>query len=92
MALRTFLRKGIPAAVVLAVAVAATPSSPSSPSKSNPLLRVFVGTYTSGASRGIQVLDLDAATGAGVRGPVLAGGSENPSFLALRPDGRVLYA
>ncbi|HQR44494.1 MAG TPA: lactonase family protein [Thermoanaerobaculia bacterium] len=92
MALRTFLRKGIPAAVVLAVAVAATPSSPSSPSKSNPLLRVFVGTYTSGASRGIQVLDLDAATGAVVRGPVLAGVSENPSFLALRPDGRVLYA
>lgn len=55
-------------------------------------LRVYVGTYTGGESRGIYRFEIDAASGSAVAGPVLAGDSENPSFLVLHPNGRVLYA
>jgi 6-phosphogluconolactonase len=55
-------------------------------------LRVFIGTYTGGESRGIYRLEIDAATGGLVSGPTLAAASENPSFLALHPSGKVLYA
>ena len=55
-------------------------------------LRVYVGTYTGGASRGIYRFELDASSGAVVEGPVLAGRSENPSFLPIHPGGRFLYA
>ena len=54
--------------------------------------RVYIGTYTGGASRGIYLLELDRSSGKWVSGPVLAGASENPSFLALHPSGRFLYA
>jgi 6-phosphogluconolactonase len=54
-------------------------------------VRVYVGTYTSGASKGIYRLDLDLATGAlttaGEPTPAV-----HPSFLALHPSGRFLYA
>jgi 6-phosphogluconolactonase len=54
---------------------------------------LYVGTYTpkGGASHGIYAVPFDAATGA-LGEPVLAAETHNPSFLALRPDGRVLYA
>ena len=54
-------------------------------------LAIYIGTYTGGGSQGIyrSVLDLD--TGA-LGAPVLAGESANPSFLALHPNGRVLFA
>ena len=52
---------------------------------------VYVGTYTDGASRGIYRLTFDAATGA-LTEPVLAVETKNPSFLALHPSGRFLYA
>jgi 6-phosphogluconolactonase len=52
---------------------------------------VYVGTYTDAGSRGIYRFELDPATGA-TTDPVLAGESENPSFLALHPNGRFLYA
>jgi 6-phosphogluconolactonase len=54
-------------------------------------VRVYVGTYTSGESKGIYRLRLDLATGA----LSLAGEptpARNPSFLALHPTGRFLYA
>ncbi|MFA6107732.1 MAG: lactonase family protein [Candidatus Latescibacterota bacterium] len=52
---------------------------------------VFVGTYTRGGSEGIYPYCLDLATGALER---LAGAGkvENPSFLAVAPNGRFLYA
>ena len=54
-------------------------------------VRVYVGTYTDGASEGIYQLRLDLATGALSRegAPTKA---VNPSFLALHPSGRFLYA
>lgn len=56
-------------------------------------LLIFVGTYTprDGTSRGIYSVRLDPATGAldGVR---VAAETSDPTFLALHPNGRVLYA
>jgi 6-phosphogluconolactonase len=54
--------------------------------------RVYVGTYTRGASRGIYVVGFDPSSGTWTSVPALAGQSENPSFLALHPSGRFLYA
>jgi 6-phosphogluconolactonase len=54
-------------------------------------VRVYVGTYTSGESKGIYRLQLDLATGALTpEGEPAA--AVNPSFLALHPGGRFLYA
>ena len=54
-------------------------------------LTVYVGTYTDGTSRGIYRFTFDPATGAPGE-PVLAAETKNPSFLALHPSGRFLYA
>jgi 6-phosphogluconolactonase len=56
-----------------------------------PPVPVYVGTYTGSGSRGIYLFEFDPASGAATA-PVLAGESDNPSFLAVHPDGRVLYA
>ena len=52
---------------------------------------LYVGTYTSGESKGIYRFQLDLATGA-----LTPAGDPtetvNPSFLALHPSGRFLYA
>lgn len=54
-------------------------------------VRVYVGTYTSGESKGIYRLVLDLATGTLTpEGEPTA--TVNPSFLALHPGGRFLYA
>ena len=52
---------------------------------------VFIGTYTSPASKGIYVSRLDPSTGA-LSTPTLAAEIRNPSFLAASADGRFLYA
>ena len=55
-------------------------------------LRVYVGTYTQGTkSQGIYLFDLDLASGA-LTPKGLAVESINPSFLAIAPDGRHVYA
>jgi 6-phosphogluconolactonase len=54
-------------------------------------LTVYVGTYTDTTSRGIYRFALDTQTGAASE-PVLAAEARNPSFLALHPSGRFLYA
>jgi 6-phosphogluconolactonase len=65
---------------------APVPTSPAAPR-----LAIYVGTYAGGGSRGIYRFELDTASGAWTD-PVLAGESENPSFLALHPNRQVLYA
>lgn len=52
---------------------------------------VYVGTYTDTTSRGIYRFAVDPKTGAATA-PVLAAETKNPSFLALHPSGRFLYA
>lgn len=53
--------------------------------------RLFVGTYTKASSRGIYSVELDAITGT-LGAPELAGEATNPTFLALSPNQRFLYA
>lgn len=54
---------------------------------------VFIGTYTpkDNSSRGIYAVRFDPTTGE-LSEPVLAAETPNPTFLALNPNGRVLYA
>ncbi len=54
-------------------------------------LQVYVGTYTSGKSKGIYLMELDLATGA-LSAPELAAEVSNPSFLAIHPTRKFLYA
>jgi 6-phosphogluconolactonase len=51
----------------------------------------FVGTYTGAKSQGIYVFRFDPATG-DVTPLGLAAATDNPSFLAVHPNGRFLYA
>jgi 6-phosphogluconolactonase len=52
---------------------------------------VFVGTYTDGKSKGIYRMVLDTASGK-LSEPTLAATASNPSFLAVHPSGKYLYA
>ena len=52
---------------------------------------MYFGTYTGPKSQGIYVSRFDAATGR-LSAPELAAATPNPSFLALHPNGRFLYA
>jgi 6-phosphogluconolactonase len=54
-------------------------------------VRVYVGTYTNAKSKGIYVMELDPKTGS-LTEPKLAAESPSPSFLALHPNHRFLYA
>ena len=52
---------------------------------------LYVGTYTGGGSEGIYSCRFDAANGE-MSSPRLAAATANPSFLAIDPTGRFLYA
>jgi 6-phosphogluconolactonase len=53
---------------------------------------VYAGTYTVGTkSQGIYRMELDLATGK-LSEPVIAGRTLNPSFLAIHPSGKYVYA
>lgn len=53
--------------------------------------RVYFGTYTDAKSKGIYVSSLDTASGR-LTEPDLAAETVNPSFLAIHPSGRYLFA
>jgi 6-phosphogluconolactonase len=53
--------------------------------------RVYLGTYTGAKSKGIYVCEFDAESGK-LTEPRLAAETVNPTFLALHPDGKHLYA
>ena len=52
---------------------------------------VFIGTYTNQGSQGIYAARLNLETGA-LSAPELAAEVQNPTFLALHPSGKYLYA
>lgn len=52
---------------------------------------VYVGTYTGGESKGIYILKMNMNSGA-LRQVGVTEGLVNPSFLALHPNGKHLYA
>src|SRR4051812_46580260 len=51
----------------------------------------YIGTYTGAKSKGIYVSRFDSETGK-LSIPELATETKNPTFLALHPNGHVLYA
>jgi 6-phosphogluconolactonase len=54
-------------------------------------MRFYIGTYTSKGAAGIYKCEFDATNGS-LGEPTLAARSEDPSFLALHPAKRFLYA
>ena len=52
---------------------------------------VYFGTYTSGESRGIYACRFEGASGK-LTSLGLSAETENPSFLAIHPNGRYLYS
>jgi 6-phosphogluconolactonase len=80
----------LPAACLIVFAMLTAPS-PAEEAKPAGKYRVYFGTYTGGDSRGIYVCELDLADGS-LTEPRLAGEVKNPSFVALHPGGKHLYA
>jgi 6-phosphogluconolactonase len=87
------LRPAAPCAVLLALVALALPgSAPAGKETGARKLLVYVGTYTRGtASKGIYKLHLDLSSGK-LTAPTPAGKTVNPSFLAIHPSRRYLYA
>jgi 6-phosphogluconolactonase len=54
-------------------------------------LTLYVGAYTSPKNPGITVMKFDLSTGE-LKGMTLAAETQNPTFLAIHPTGRWLYA
>lgn len=54
-------------------------------------MRVYIGTYTGPVSKGIYVSELNLATGA-LSKPEVAAEVANPSFLAIHPSRKFVYA
>ncbi len=77
--------------LLLVLVVLAAASAVAAPAAKPGPVTVYVGTYTDGTSRGIYRLTFDASAGT-MTEPVLAVETKNPSFLALHPSGRFLYA
>ena len=79
------------ALAVLATASALIPTA-SSADEAKGKLTVYVGTYTSGSkSKGIYRMTFDPATGE-LSEPAVAAETANPTFLAIHPTGKYLYA
>ncbi|MEN6535780.1 MAG: beta-propeller fold lactonase family protein, partial [Bryobacteraceae bacterium] len=74
----------VPAMMLFALLPAATKSGAAE-------FFVYFGTYTRGASKGIYVSRLDTASGK-LSEPVLVAETANPSFLAIHPNRKFLYA
>ena len=84
MTRRTFLAS-------LLVVAASTPAITAQDRPTPPKFRVYVGTYTNARSKGIYLLEFDTATGA-LTPQGVAAETPSPSFLALHPSGKYLYA
>jgi 6-phosphogluconolactonase len=82
----------IPAAALSACGGSASPApAADSQDAGGGKLWVYLGTYTQGTSKGIYLYHLDLSTGALVSAG-LAAETTSPSFLAIHPGRRFLYA
>jgi 6-phosphogluconolactonase len=75
--------------ILPAMAVTKPPAEPKADSPGK--VWVFVGTYTGPKSKGIYRLEMDPRTGA-LSEPELAAESPSPSFLAIHPSHKFLFA
>src|SRR5262245_3491625 len=81
-----------PGLLTLLIVAATTCLGPAPGSAAEPAkVWVFVGTFTDGQSKGIYRMLLDTATGK-LSAPSLAAELESPSFLAIHPTQRYLFA
>lgn len=78
-------------AAMLLGAIVAGPGAAHGAAREPAKFWVFVGTYTDGKGKGIYRMTLDARTGK-LSEPVLAAELDNPSFLAVHPSRKFLYA
>src|SRR5262245_19671629 len=76
--------------IVLPLASPAFSEPPNAEAKMNRLW-VYVGTYTRRGSKGIYRFEVDPASGK-LTSRALAAEANDPSFLAISPDHRFLYA
>jgi 6-phosphogluconolactonase len=76
---------------VLACGVVYPPAMFAADAPADGTMRVYFGTYTGARSKGIYVSRFDPATGQ-LSAPELAVATASPSFLALHPNRRFLYA
>jgi 6-phosphogluconolactonase len=83
---RSHVVRAAAALLLLSAVLAAADAEPKSGK-----VGVYIGTYTQKKSKGIYRCELDLATGK-LSSPVLAGETVNPSFLAIAPNQRFLYA
>lgn len=89
MTLRLLIGAGLGIAVAGTAALGAEPAL--ADGEAVKPMRVYIGTYTTGPSKGIYLFDFDPATGK-LEPAGLAGEVANPSFLAIHPSRRFLYA
>ncbi|HKB38992.1 MAG TPA: lactonase family protein [Gemmataceae bacterium] len=84
---------GLVAFLLLAALATSTRAgaAPAAPAQKPDKLWVYVGTYTGGKSKGIYRFELDLASGE-LTSKGVAVEVSNPSFLALHPSHRFLYA
>jgi 6-phosphogluconolactonase len=85
--------RGLLGIAVIAMLTQNVSADPADPPRSGKYW-VFIGTYTGtgkDASRGIYRCELDVRSGS-LTNLELAAEVKNPSFLAIRPDGKALYA
>lgn len=75
-------------ALVLAASVAHAAAPPQAGSGQ---LRIYIGTYTAAPGQGINLGQLDLADG-GLKLDGVAAETKNPSFVAIHPNRRFLYA
>ena len=68
--------------MLLAIAAALGSAAAAEEAKPSGKLRVYLGTYTDGDSRGIYVCELDLGDGS-LSEPRLAGEAKNPSFVSV---------
>jgi 6-phosphogluconolactonase len=74
-----------------AFSLALPPDPQTSPPSKRKKMFVYIGTYTGEKSKGIYVFQMDTATGA-LTPAELAAATSSPSFLAIHPNRRFLYA
>jgi 6-phosphogluconolactonase len=85
-----YLKQLVSSGLVLTVSLAEVAALGASP-QSEHQMAIYFGTYTGGRSMGIYQAHFEPTTGK-LSAPELVAESKNPTFLALHPNGRILYA
>src|SRR5437867_9062414 len=86
------IRMTFACALALLLGCASCPRAEAAATPRNPKeFLVYIGTYTGGKSKGIYVSRFDPASGK-LGAPELGAETISPSFLAIHPNRRFLYA